>query len=260
MGSTVGKDADHGNDPQPGNMSKCGLLVPMSDASKKVSETLTNDDILKKGRVHPIGILIAMKAYESGRPSEVASRFRKGPIETWTAVPKVVDALDEAFYKAFYLVEPTGKRFYLGLDISGSMWSGVVAGVVGLTPAVASGAMAITVVKTEDEYYAAGYLHSGTGDKGCLLVKWIIRVGWHAFLTGLASNLNRTGIDDSVIQAILRYSDVNLTQACYIKTTRPESVAAMKQFSVELAQVEKKASSSPFGSPDGENGTGGTIQ
>jgi 60 kDa SS-A/Ro ribonucleoprotein len=37
-----------------GNMSKCGLLVAMSDAAKKVSETLTNDEILKKGRVHPI--------------------------------------------------------------------------------------------------------------------------------------------------------------------------------------------------------------
>jgi hypothetical protein len=33
--------------------------------------------------------------------------------------------------------------------------------------------------------------------------------GWHAFRRGLASNLNRLGIDDSVTQAILRHSDMS---------------------------------------------------
>jgi len=49
--------------------------------------------------------------------------------------------------------------------------------------------------------------------------------GWHAFRRGLASNLNRLGIDDSIIQAILRHSDVALTQRCYIKTVPPDAVA-----------------------------------
>jgi integrase len=51
--------------------------------------------------------------------------------------------------------------------------------------------------------------------------------GWHAFRRGLASNLNRLGIDDSIIQAILRHSDVALTQRCYIKTVRSDAMAAM---------------------------------
>jgi integrase len=51
--------------------------------------------------------------------------------------------------------------------------------------------------------------------------------GWHAFRRGLASNLNRLGIDDSVIQANLRHSDPALTQRCYIKTVRSDAVAAM---------------------------------
>jgi integrase len=51
--------------------------------------------------------------------------------------------------------------------------------------------------------------------------------GWHAFRRGLASNLNRLGIDDSIIQAILRHSDAALTQRCYIKTVRSDAVAAM---------------------------------
>jgi len=34
--------------------------------------------------------------------------------------------------------------------------------------------------------------------------------GWHGFRRGLASNLNRLGVDDSVIQAILRHSHVSV--------------------------------------------------
>jgi integrase len=58
--------------------------------------------------------------------------------------------------------------------------------------------------------------------------------GWHAFRRGLASNLNRLGVDDSVIQAILRHSTVATTQNHYIKTARPDAVAAMQQFSEAL--------------------------
>jgi hypothetical protein len=31
--------------------------------------------------------------------------------------------------------------------------------------------------------------------------------GWHGFRSGLVSNLNRLGVDDSVIHRILRYSN-----------------------------------------------------
>ncbi|HLN99835.1 MAG TPA: tyrosine-type recombinase/integrase [Pyrinomonadaceae bacterium] len=65
-------------------------------------------------------------------------------------------------------------------------------------------------------------------------VKWL---GWHGFRRGLASNLNRLGIDDSVIQAVLRHSDVSLTQRCYIKTSSPDAVAAMHKLSVRVAEL-----------------------
>ena len=48
-----------------------------------------------------------------------------------------------AFYASVRRVEPTGKRTLLALDVSGSMASGAVAGVPGLTPRVASAAMAL---------------------------------------------------------------------------------------------------------------------
>jgi integrase len=58
--------------------------------------------------------------------------------------------------------------------------------------------------------------------------------GWHGFRRGLASNLNRLGVDDSVIQRILRHSTVATTQNHYIKTASFDAVAAMKQFSEAL--------------------------
>jgi integrase len=53
--------------------------------------------------------------------------------------------------------------------------------------------------------------------------------GWHAFRRGLATNLNRLGVDDSVIQRILRHSHVAVTQACYIKTASEDAKAAMQK-------------------------------
>ena len=58
--------------------------------------------------------------------------------------------------------------------------------------------------------------------------------GWHGFRRGLASNLNQLGVDDSVIQGILRHSTVAVTQRCYIKTTTPEAEAAMRKLSVSM--------------------------
>jgi hypothetical protein len=53
--------------------------------------------------------------------------------------------------------------------------------------------------------------------------------GW-----GLASNLNRLGVDDSIIQGILRHSTVSVTQNHYIKTARPDTIAAMRKLSDAL--------------------------
>lgn len=58
--------------------------------------------------------------------------------------------------------------------------------------------------------------------------------GWHGFRRGLASNLNRLGVDDSVIQRILRHSSVHVTQAHYIKVSSVEAQDAMKQLGREF--------------------------
>jgi integrase len=51
--------------------------------------------------------------------------------------------------------------------------------------------------------------------------------GWHAFRRGLATNLHALGIPDKEIQAILRHSNIAVTQSCYIKALTESQVSAM---------------------------------
>jgi integrase len=53
--------------------------------------------------------------------------------------------------------------------------------------------------------------------------------GWQAYRRGLATNLKKLGVPDTVIQAILRHENVSTTQKFYIKTARQDVKDAMKQ-------------------------------
>jgi integrase len=77
-------------------------------------------------------------------------------------------------------------------------------------------------------------------------------ITWHGFRRGLASNLNRLGVDDSVIQRIPRHSNVATTQNHYIKTASLDAIAAMKQFSQALMCFAC--------APDGDTDVQGTVQ
>lgn len=125
-----------------GNLTKAGVVAPLSDGTRKVVETLRDVETLKKGRVHPLSILLALKTYESGKG------FRGS--NTWSPVPQVVDALNDAFYLAFQAVEPTGKRFLLSLDVSGSMGS-LIAG-TNISCREAAAALSLVTAATEKEY------------------------------------------------------------------------------------------------------------
>lgn len=130
-------------------MTRNELLTPTSEATGIITGQLRNAEAIRKARVHPIAVLAALKTYEAGHSVRGSN--------VWTPLPQIVDALDEAFYLAFDNVEATGKRRCIALDVSGSMWSGYVAGVPGLTPAVASAAMAMVSVKTGDPYEVVAF-------------------------------------------------------------------------------------------------------
>ncbi len=124
-----------------GTMSKIGLLKPLSDAERLVFQRLTDAERLRGSKVHPIQVLSALRTYSSGRGVRSSA--------TWNASNKVVEALDEAFELSFGAIEPAGTRHLLGLDVSGSMTTGEIAGVPGLTPNVASAALAVVAARTE---------------------------------------------------------------------------------------------------------------
>jgi 60 kDa SS-A/Ro ribonucleoprotein len=135
-------------------MTRVGLLAEGSDAARIVVERLGNKDRLRAARVHPIAVLAALKTYAQGKGERGKHQ--------WEPVARIVDALDGVFYASFGNVVPAGKRMLLALDVSGSMTSGTVAGVHGLTPRVASAAMALITAATEPEYGFVAFT-AGTG-------------------------------------------------------------------------------------------------
>jgi 60 kDa SS-A/Ro ribonucleoprotein len=124
-----------------GTMSKVGLLKPLSEAEKLVATRLTDSARLKGAKVHPIQVLSALRTYATGRGVRSSA--------SWTVSQKVVASLDEAFELSFGVIEPAGTRHLLGLDVSGSMSGGEIAGVPGLSPSAATAALAVVAARTE---------------------------------------------------------------------------------------------------------------
>lgn len=136
-----------------GNLSNKEVIGEGKWANNKlVVDKLTNEDILHKARIHPIQVLSALSVYNEGRG-------QKGSL-TWNPVSEISTALDSAFYKAFKNVQPTNKRFVLGLDVSGSMGWGMVAGVPGLTPAQGAAVMTMLTLKKEPFCLPLAFTHN----------------------------------------------------------------------------------------------------
>lgn len=146
-----------------GKMTATGLLAPMSEAAKMVSARLTDRDRLARARVHPIAVLSALKVYEQGHGERALQRANA---LRWEPVREIVDALSTAFHLSFRAIEPTGKKHLLALDVSGSMTAGAIAGVPGLTPRVASAAMAMATARVEPDYAVVGFTAAPGGYGG----------------------------------------------------------------------------------------------
>lgn len=134
-------------------MTVAGLLTKYSAESTLVRAKLRDRDALRKARVHPVALLSAARTYGKGSGE-------RGSL-TWTPNVDVVSALEDAFLLAFDSVTPTGLRYYVGLDVSGSMGSGEIAGIPGLTPREASAALALLWSRTEPSCIVKGFTASG---------------------------------------------------------------------------------------------------
>ncbi|MGB0972737.1 MAG: TROVE domain-containing protein [Mycobacterium sp.] len=132
-----------------GRMTANGALQPLGDYTAKVCAALTDPEALKRARLHPLAILVALNVYRRG--SGVRGSL------TWRPIQQIEAALDRAFYLAFDSIPSTDKRWLLALDVSGSMAGGEIAGMTGVTPRVGSAAMALATAKREPRHHFVAF-------------------------------------------------------------------------------------------------------
>ncbi len=136
-------------------LTQLGVLSQLGVLTDVVAAQLADPVLLKRGRVHPVNVLVAAKTYASGHSLRGDGR--------WQPVPKVIDALDAAFYNAYGAVEPAGKRTLVALDVSGSM--GSAAGGLPLTCREVSAALALVTANTEPQVLIVGFTAGGSQSK-----------------------------------------------------------------------------------------------
>jgi 60 kDa SS-A/Ro ribonucleoprotein len=133
-----------------GSLTELGVLrADAKDNLALVSTVLTSKEHLRKGRIHPIAVLKALKTYQSGG---AVGRSAK----TWTPVPRIVDILEIALERSFDALEPTGKVFMHAIDVSGSMAYYTVDS-IGLTCCEVAATMALASAKAERNYMIRGF-------------------------------------------------------------------------------------------------------
>ena len=134
-----------------GALSAHGVTGPLSEGTKMVVSKLTDMEAIRRGRVHPVTILQAMKQYSRGAGE-------RGGL-TWVPDQKIITALDDAFYASFGAVDKTDENYLIGVDISGSMQSAMVNGSPNLTAAEVAAVMAMAIARNQPNHYIVGFKH-----------------------------------------------------------------------------------------------------
>lgn len=134
-----------------GRLSAADVLTGGSDAEAAIVARLRDADAIRKARLHPIALLIALRTYASGQGV-------RGKL-AWRISGRVVDALNDAFYLAFENVVPSGKRHLLAIDVSGSMGWNHCAGSEVLTCSEAAAALALVTARVEERTLTLAFSH-----------------------------------------------------------------------------------------------------
>jgi hypothetical protein len=123
------------------NLGKLSQVGIASTKAPEIIKMLTDAKNVKDSKVHPLQILVGMKTYSQGK-GDLGSM-------TWTPNSYITTALSTTFRQAFGNITPTGKRYMLGLDVSGSMSMCMCAGAKNITPREGSIAMAMMTLHAE---------------------------------------------------------------------------------------------------------------
>lgn len=202
-------------------MTSIGLIAPLSDASRQVSELLHNTDSLRKARLHPLTLLIALRQYKAGHGD-------KGSL-TWTPDQHVLGALEVALHGSFAQVEPTGKRFLFGLDVSGSMSTPL--GNLPISSAEAGAVLALVSANVEPRTYVHGF----AGD----FVPLNIHKGMTVEVAAKAAQMRNFGTTDCA-QPMLHAIKNKIPVDVFIVCTDNETYAGHIHPSQALKEYRKK--------------------
>ncbi|XP_025112327.1 60 kDa SS-A/Ro ribonucleoprotein-like [Pomacea canaliculata] len=122
-----------------GNLARRALLEPVEPVSGDIVQRIQDEEYIRKEKLSPIAVLIAMRVYEQGSSLK------------WTRNGAVVEALNNAFATALkYNVESTNKRYLLAININNQFlcW---VHGARVLSPVIAAASIAVILAHTEKE-------------------------------------------------------------------------------------------------------------
>lgn len=143
---------DSGNLPYGALVRNLGRLSRLLDGNQRrmneIAARLRDPDEIRRSRMHPMNLLIALKTYQQGHALRGS--------DSWVVQPVIAQALEESFYLAFGNVEPTGKRLMYALDVSGSMTWGSVGGIP-ITPAEAVTALTLVNLNVELDTTVVGF-------------------------------------------------------------------------------------------------------
>jgi 60 kDa SS-A/Ro ribonucleoprotein len=121
-----------------------GIITPSAPLTKHICDRITDAHDIKRSKIHPYNILVAMLTYKKGAGD-------KGSL-VWAPNPNIIAALDKAFKLAFQNITPTGKRIKIALDVSGSMSSAYCTGSPVVSCAIGSVAMMMMTLYVENQH------------------------------------------------------------------------------------------------------------
>ncbi|PNG99682.1 SS-A/Ro ribonucleoprotein, partial [Tetrabaena socialis] len=133
-----------------GRMTGLGVMA-RPDCLQRVTARLTDPGALAAARVHPMALLEALATYRKGAG-------QRG-VAAWEPVAAVAAALEAGFYLAFKNVVPTGQRYLIGLDVSGSMGCAQCAGMSSLSAREAAAAVCMSLVRSEPWVRTMAFSH-----------------------------------------------------------------------------------------------------
>jgi integrase len=134
------------------------------------------------------------------------------------------------------VIKPLAERLRCGNPISGPMFSNAVGKPRALSSVVNRAILpalnrCVTCGKPDRDHDAKADHSYG---RDARLPAW---KGWHAARRGLGSNLYRLGVQEKVIQRILRHANVSTTATYYIKTAADDVRTAMTKLENHIAEA-----------------------